>query len=101
MLAYHSPHPKATADTVSGLIPTRTIAESVFVTHLLQEVRNKKLALDGTTEAPHRAKDADIPNKTTQALAYMAPWVDRLTNHLAAHAPAAAEESRVDIGVGI
>ena len=34
-----------------------------------------------------------IPNKTTQARAYLAPLVELVTHHLAAHAPAAAEGS--------
>lgn len=70
-----------------GLIPTRSIAESVFImrTHLLQDLQDKRPDLDATTEALHRAKGNEIPNKTTQA--------ELVTNHLAADAPAAAEGS--------
>ena len=80
---------------IERLIPTRSIAKSVFITRLLQDLRDKRLDLDATAEALHRAKGTDIPNKTTQARAYLAPLIDLLTTHLAAHAPAAAEGSAI------
>ena len=73
LLAYHG-----TADftvrTLShgkfcGLIPTRSVAESVFTTHLLQEIRDKRLDLDAIAEAIHTKAGATVPNKTTQARA--------------------------------
>ena len=52
LLAYHGTA-DFTARTLShgkycGLIPTRSIAESVFTTHLLQEIRENRLDLDWT-----------------------------------------------------
>ena len=62
-----------------GLIPTRSIAESVFTTHLLQEIRDRRFASQGSA----------IPNKTTQARAFHAPLITLITQQLQAHAPAA------------
>ena len=72
-----------------GLIPTRSVAESVFITHLLQDLQVKRLNLDATAEALHRAQGREIPNKTTQARAYHAPLAQLVTHQIEAHAPAA------------
>ena len=45
---------------------TRSVAESVFVTHLLQEIREKRLDLDGIAETLHTTQGTDIPSKTTR-----------------------------------
>ena len=76
-----------------GLIPTRSIAESVFTTQLLQEIRDKRLDLDAIAEAIHTSQGTAVPNKTTQARAFHAPLISLLTQQLQAHAPAAAEGS--------
>ena len=76
-----------------GLIPTRSVAESVFTTHLLQEIRDKRLDLDAIAEAMHTKAGATIPNKTTQARAFHSPLITLLTDQLQAHAPAVAEGS--------
>lgn len=93
ILAYHGTS-DFTAHTLSHgkycrLIPTRSIAESVFTTRLLQEVRDKRLDLDAIAEK----HSMDIPNKTTQARAYHAPLIQLLIHQLETHAPAAAEGS--------
>ena len=76
-----------------GLIPTRSVAESVFTTHLLQEIRDKRLDLDAIAEAMHTKAGTTIPNKTTQARAFHSPLITLLTDQLQAHAPAVAEGS--------
>ena len=60
-----------------------------FIAHLLQEIRDKRIDVDATTEALHHSKGTDIPNKTTQARAYMAPLIDLLITNLTGHAPPA------------
>ena len=75
------------------LRPTCSVAESVFITPLSKDLRDQRLDLDASAEALHRAQGNDVPNKTTQACAYLAPLVELVTHHLAAHAPAAAEGS--------
>ena len=97
LLAYHGAA-DYTARTLShgkfcGLIPTRSIAESVFTTHLLQEIRDRRFDLDAIAEALHTAQGTTIPNKTTQARAFHAPLIAHITEQLQTHAPAAAEGS--------
>ena len=97
LLAYHGTA-DYTARTLShgkycGLIPTRGIAEPVFTTHLLQEIRENRLDLDAIAEALHTSQAREILNKTTQARAFHAPLISLLIQQLQAHAPAAAEGS--------
>ena len=99
LLAYHGTA-DFTARTLShgkfcGLIPTRSVAESVFTTHLLQEIRDKRLDLDAIAEAIHTKAGATVPNKTTQALAFHSPLITLLTDQLQAHSPAVAEGSAI------
>ena len=94
-LAYHGTA-EFTARTLSngkytGFIATRSIAESVFVTHLLQELREKRLNLDGIAETLHTKQGTDIPSKTTQARAFHAPLINLLIQQLQSHSPAPAE----------
>ena len=94
-LAYHGTS-EFTARTLSngkytGFIATRSIAESVFVTHLLQELREKRLDLDGIAETLHTNQGTDVPSKTTQARAFHAPLIKLLIQQLQTHSPAPAE----------
>ena len=94
-LAYHGTS-EFTARTLSngkytGFIATRSIAESVFVTHLLQELREKRLDLDGIAETLHTKQGTDIPSKTTQARAFHAPLIKLLIQQRQTHSPAPAE----------
>ena len=94
-LAYHGTS-EFTARTLSngkytGFIATRSIAESVFVTHFLQQLREKRLDLDGIAEALHTQQSTDIPNKTTHARAFHAPLIKLLIDQLQTHSPAPAE----------
>ena len=99
LLAYHGTA-DFTARTLSHgkfcrLIPTRSVAESVFTTHLLQEIRDKRLDLDAIAEAMHTKAGTTIPNKTTQARAFHSPLITLLTDQLQAHSPAVAEGSAI------
>ena len=99
LLAYHGTA-DFTARTLShgkfcGLIPTRSVAESVFTTHLLQEICDKRLDLDAIAEAMHAKAGTTVPNKTTQARAFHSPLITLLTDQLQAHSPAVAEGSAI------
>ena len=66
-LAYHGTA-EYTARTLShgthtGFIATRSVAESVFVTHLLQEIREKRLDLDAIAETLHTTQ---VPRPSDQ-----------------------------------
>ena len=94
-LAYHGTS-EFTARTLSngkytGFIATRSIAESVFVTHLLQQLREKRLDLDGIAETLHTKQGTDIPSKTAHARAFHAPLIQLLIDQLQTHSPAPAE----------
>ena len=80
---------------VLRLIPTRSVAESVFTTHLLQEIRDKRLDLDAIAEAIHTKAGTTVPNKTTQARAFHSPLITLLIDQLQAHSPAVAEGSAI------
>ena len=75
----------------TGVIATRSVAEPVFVTHLLQELREKRLELDGIAETLHTKQGTDIPSKTTQARAFHAPLINLFIQQLQSHSPAPAE----------
>ena len=96
-LAYHGTS-EFTARTLSngkftGFIATRSIAESVFVTLFLQQLRENRLDLDGIAEALHTQQSTDVPNKTTHARAFHAPLIKLLIDQLQTHSPAPAEGS--------
>ena len=88
-LAYHGTA-EFTARTLShgkytGFIATRSVAESVFVTHFLQDLREKRLDLDAIAETLHTKQGTDIPSKTTQARAFHAPLINLLIQQLQTH----------------
>ena len=43
-----------------SLVPTRSIAESVFLTHLVQQIREQRIDLDATADALHRSEGAGL-----------------------------------------
>ena len=63
----------------------------MFVTHFLQELREKRLDLDGIAETLHTKQGTDIPSKTTQARAFHSPLVKLLIQQLQDNSPAPAE----------
>ena len=77
------------------LVPTRSIVESVSLTHLIQQIREQHIDLDATAEALHRTAGNVPPAKTTEAKAFMQPLMDLLLAVLREHAPAPAEGSAI------
>ena len=65
-----------------GLIPTRNIAESVLMSMLLKNMREKNLFIDDLAQALHEQTGQPVPSKKDQAIAYMQPLVDSITTHL-------------------
>ena len=64
-------------------------------THLLQEIRDKRLDLDAIAEAMHTKAGTTTPSKTTQARAFHSPPITLLTDQMQAHSPAVAEGSAI------
>ena len=64
-------------------------------THLLQEIRDKRLDLDAIAEAMHTKAGTTTPSKTTQARAFHSPLITLLTDQMQAHSPAVAEGSAI------
>ena len=79
----------------TSLVPTRSIAESVFLTHLIQQVREQHLDLDATADALHRAAGKAPPSKTSDARAFTQPLIDVILATIHQHAPAPAEVSAI------
>ena len=65
-----------------GLIPTRNIAESVLMSMLLKNMREKNLFIDDLAQALHEQTGQPVPSKKDQAIAYMQPLVDSIISHL-------------------
>ena len=95
LLAFHGPS-DYTARSLSNnkytsLVPTRSIAESVFLTHLIQQIREQNTDLDATADALHRSEGRTPPSKTTDARAFMQPLMDVTLATTRHHAPAPAD----------
>ena len=99
LLAYYGTSDYAASSLSNGkftsLAPTRSIAESVFLTHLIQQIREQRIDLDATAEALRRTAGNVPPAKTTEAKAFMQPLMDILLAALREHAPAPAEGSAI------
>ena len=65
-----------------GLIPTRNIAESVLMSMLLKNMREKNLFIDDMAQSLHERAGQPVPSKKDQAIAYMQPLVDSIVTHL-------------------
>ena len=65
-----------------GLIPTRNIAESVLMSMLLKNMREKNLFIDDLAQSLHERTGQPVPSKKDQAIAYMQPLVDSIVTHL-------------------
>jgi hypothetical protein len=57
----------------TSIIFTKSIAESVFVTTLLQQLRESKLDLDSLAEQMHKQKGTTVPSKHEDAMKFMEP----------------------------
>ena len=65
-----------------GLIPTRNIAESVLMSMLLKNMREKNLFIDDMAQSLHELAGQPVPSKKDQAIQYMQPLVDSIVTHL-------------------
>ena len=70
---------------------TRSIAEAVFTSQLLPEIRAHNLDIDNIAEYLHQQAHQSIPNKTTDAKQFTQPLISRLIDFLRGLAPPAGE----------
>ena len=73
----------------TGIVTTRSIAEAVFTSQLLPEMRAHNLDIDNIAEYLHQQANQSIPNKTTDAKQFTQPLISRLIDFLyeASHHP--------------
>ena len=64
-------------DGFVGLVPTRSVAESVFVSQLLRTIREANLDIDSIAEHLHRTKapTAPVPSKQEAPVDFISPVV--------------------------
>ena len=70
---------------------TRSIAEAVFTSQLLPEIRAHNLDIDNIAEYLRQQAHQPIPNKTTDAKQFMQPLISRLIDFLRGLTPPAGE----------
>ena len=75
----------------TGIVTTRSIAEAVFTSQLLPEMRAHNLDIDNIAEYLHQQADQSIPNKTTEAKQFMQPLISRIVDFLRGLTPPAGE----------
>ena len=75
----------------TGIVTTRSIAEAVFTSQLLTEIRAHNLDIDNIAEYLHQQAHQPVPNKTTDAKQFMQPLISRLTDFLRGLTPPAGE----------
>ena len=75
----------------TGIVTTRSIAEAVFTSQLLPEMRAHNLDIDNIAEYLHQQADQSIPNKTTEAKQFMQPLISRIIDFLRGLTPPAGE----------
>ena len=75
----------------TGIVTTRSIAEAVFTSQLLPEMRAHNLDIDSIAEYLHQQADQSIPNKTTEAKQFMQPLISRIIDFLRGLTPPAGE----------
>ena len=75
----------------TGIVTTRSIAEAVFTSQLLPEMRAHNLDIDNIAEYLHQQANQSIPNKTTDAKQFMQPLISRLIDFLRGLTPPAGE----------
>ena len=67
----------------TGVVLTKSIAESVFTARLLSALREKKVDIDETVKAMHKDKSKrTIPDKTSEATKFIQPLVDVVIQQL-------------------
>ena len=63
-----------------GLIATRSIAESVMVSMMLKDFRDKGIFIDDIAQSLHQQAGNPVPSKKDQAIQYMQPLIDNINN---------------------
>ena len=67
----------------TGVVLTKSIAESVLTARLLAAIREKKIDIDETVKATHKDKlKKTIPDKTNEATKFIQPLVDVVLQQL-------------------
>ena len=61
----------------TGIVATRSIAEAVFTSQLLTDIRAHHLDIDNIAEYLHQQAHQPIPNKTTDAKQFTQPLISR------------------------
>ena len=73
-----------------GVVPTRSIPESVFLSQLVKAMRDAAFDLDAIAESMHRKNhpSSAVPNKVDKPAEFMQPLVQLLVDQIASVAPA-------------
>ena len=75
----------------TGIVATRSIAEAVFTSQLLTDIRTHNLDIDSIAEYLHQQSGQPVANKTTEAKTFMTPLIAKLTEFLQTLTPPAGE----------
>ena len=67
-----------------GLVPTRTVAESVFLSQLVKALRDQNIDLDLVAEGTHKGP---IPNKQADPIKYITPLVQCIIDEIKSKEP--------------
>ena len=67
-----------------GIVPTRTVAESVFTSQLLKSLRDQNIDLDLVAEATHKGP---VPSKQNDAAKFFGPLVQHIVDEVKAKQP--------------
>ncbi|CAE7705352.1 tauD [Symbiodinium sp. CCMP2592] len=62
----------------TGMILTRNIAESVFLSQLQKKLRENNVDVDATVDAIYKSKSEKAPDKVKEATAFVTPLVDTI-----------------------
>ena len=77
--------------TPQNLVFTRSVGEAVFVTSLLKKLRENRVDIDTVAATFHPS--SSIPDKQSEAIKYMQPLVDNLSQQLSQRMPKEPEDS--------
>ncbi|CAE6952265.1 unnamed protein product [Symbiodinium sp. CCMP2592] len=62
----------------TGMILTRNIAESVFLSQLQKKLRENNIDIDATVDALYKSKRQKAPDKVKEAITFVTPLVDTI-----------------------
>ncbi len=68
----------------TGLVPTRTVAESVFLSQLAKSLRDNNIDLDLAAEGTHKGP---IPNKQADPIKYITPLIQCVIEEIKSKEP--------------